>query len=217
MENVMSFLVPAYFLHGAVGMGILSWWFMTRKNKTLNTFGKGLLGYSLGMLAWAFLVILRPDNLVPLILVGVVPFVLAHFAYAKVAYKDFSEDKKRSMIALITVGVAAILVVRTFIFPSDPYYSAQGSFFFGLHPVAIALYIAVISMSLLPAIRIVVEEIKDKTTKTVMNIGLTTIFVNIILQISVTYDTLLIINGVVLSVALLATWLTALKARAVLK
>src|SRR3989338_3438220 len=99
MDNLMStFIVPAYFLHGAIGLGVLAWWFLTRNNSTLKMFGKGLLGYALGMAAWALLVIVRPSDLKPLILIGVIPFALAHLAYAKVGYKDLSSDKSRLMV-----------------------------------------------------------------------------------------------------------------------
>jgi hypothetical protein len=82
--------------------------------------------------------------------------------------------------------------------------------FFGLASVPIALYIATISVSFLPAIKVATTEIKDKSIKTIMSIGLTVLFVNSIILVSAKDQTLLLINGVVISIVVLVLWIKAL-------
>ncbi len=207
-----SLLVPAYFLQIIVGTGVLAWWFMSRKDALLRTFGLGMAGYAAGVAAWTLLVLLKPENLQPLILVGAIPFLLAHIAYAKVAYKHLDYAKMSLLSVLVLGTIAGTFVVRTFLYPSQPYFSDKGLLYFGLHPVSIAFYIATISMTFLPAISVVASKIKNKSLKSTVQIGLTTIFLNAIILVSGTNDTLLLINGVVMTVALLAVWVRAVTA-----
>lgn len=212
-DTTASLLVPFFFIQMAVGTGILAWWFLTRKEKTLKTFGLGMAGYSAGLTAWALLVLTKPEDLKPLILVGAVPFLLAHFAYAKVAYKNIN-FAKTSFLTLVVAGtIAATFIVRTFLYPSEPYFSDDGLLFFGLHPVSIAFYIATISLTFLPAIAVVGNILKKGTLKSVMQVGLTTLYINSVILVSSQSDTLLLINGYVMSIALLAVWLTAVSSR----
>lgn len=208
-ETTEAVLVPLFFLQMVIGTGILAWWFLKRKDKTLQTFGLGMAGYAAGLAAWSLLVITKPNDLQPLILAGAVPFLLAHLAYAKVAYKNI-DFTKTSLLTLIVVGtIAATFIVRTFLYPSDPYFSEQGLLFFGLHPISVAFYIATISLTFLPAISVVASRLKKGTLKNVMQVGLTTLYINSIILVSGKDDTLLLINGVVMSLALLAVWIKA--------
>ena len=132
-DTTATLLVPAYFIQIVVGTAILAWWFLSRKDKVLKTFGLGMAGYSLGTAAWTLLVLTKPDDLQFLILAGAVPFLLAHFAYAKVAYKNL-DFTKTSLLSLIVAGtIAGTFIFRTFLYPSEPYFSSEGLLFFGLH------------------------------------------------------------------------------------
>jgi hypothetical protein len=210
-----STLVPLFFAEVTVGTLILAWWFMTEKSKALKDFGWGLLGYGLGLTAWTALVFVKPDDLKPLVLLGVVPFLLAHIAYAKSASAKLPA-KAGTMMAVTLILLVATFITRTFFFPSEPYFSDQGLLYFGLKSVPVALYIAVISVSFLPAIRTVVSEVKNNSLKTVFSVGLTTLYVCSIILVSAKDDTLLLINGFVMSTALLVLWVKALQSRKLL-
>jgi len=210
-----STLIPVFFAEVTIGTLILAWWFMTEKSKTLKDFGWGLLGYGAGLAAWTLLVFLKPEDLKPLILLGVVPFLLAHVAYAKAASAKL--PAKASTMMVITLSLlAATFVARTFFFPSEPYFSDQGLLYFGLQSVPVALYIAVISVSFLPAIRAVSAEVKQADLKTVFSVGLTILYITSIILVSAKDDTLLLINGFVMSTALLVLWVKALRSRKLL-
>ncbi len=211
MEDIIAtFLVPAYFLQVVVGMVILAWWFLSRKNKTLKTFGLGMAGYAAGLAAWTVLVFIKPDNLQPLIIAGAIPFLLAHLAYAKVAYKSLDFSKISPTLLMVVGIIVATFIVRTFLYPSEAYFSDDGLFFFGLHPVSMAFYIATISLTFLPAISAVATHLKQSSLKAVMRVGLTVLYINAIILVSSNEGTLLVINGVVMTVALLILWLKAL-------
>jgi hypothetical protein len=206
-------VVDLFFIHATLGTAVLSWWFLTKKKAVLKDFGWGMLGYTLGLAAWTAVVLIRPTDLKPLILVGVVPFLLGSLAYAKAASDKFPV-KASTLIWLVAVLIAATFIARTFFYPSDPYFSSKGLLFFGLKPVPIALYIATLSVSFLPAIRAAASAIKDKAMKSVMGIGLMVLYINAIILVSANDNTLLLINGVVLSLALLMLWVKALSSPA---
>lgn len=147
------------------------------------------------------------------ILLGVVPFLLAHIAYARAASAKLPAKSSTLMIVTLIL-LAATFISRTFFYPSEPFFSENGLLFFGLHSIPIAFYIATISVSFLPAIRAVSAGIKDKAMKAVASVGLTTLYVNSIILVSGDDDTLLLINGAVMSIALLALWNKALSAAA---
>jgi hypothetical protein len=204
-NNESNLFVSLFFIHGTLGTAILAWYFLNQKKAVLKSFGWGMLGYALGLAAWTAVVMTRPDNIKPLILAGVIPFLFAHIAYAKVAsVKLPAKASTLSMIVLLLIG--ATFIARTFFYPSEPYFSDKGLLYFGLQSVPVALYIAIISVSLLPAIRVVAAEIKDKAVKSIMSIGLTVLYINSIILVSAKDDTLLLINGTVMTVALLALW-----------
>jgi hypothetical protein len=158
-------------------------------------------------------VLMKPADLKPMVLLGVVPFLLAHVAYAKAA-SGKGPAKGSLLMTLTLLLIAATFVARTFFYPSEPYFSSNGLLFFGLAPVAVALYIATISVSFLPAIGAVVGALKDKALKAVLGAGLTILYVTAIVLVSAKDDTLLVINGVVMSVALLTLWVSVLTTRA---
>ena len=207
-----STLVPLFFIQGTLGTAILAWWFKSKKEQTLKDFGWGMMGYSLGLAAWTAAVLVKPTDLKPLILVGVVPFLLAHIAFAKAASAKLP-TKSSTLMTLTLALLAATFLARTFFYPSEPYFSSQGLLFFGLQSIPVALYIATISVSFLPAIRAVVADMKQTSLKSLMGIGLTTLYVNAIILVSAKDNTLLLINGVVLSLALITLWVKALQTR----
>ncbi len=205
--------VPLFFIHATLGTAILAWWFLSKKQQTLKDFGWGMAGYAAGLAVWTLVVLTKPLDPKPLILLGVVPFLLAHIGYAKAASAKLP-TKSSTLMTVTLLLLGATFIARTFFYPSEPYFSDKGLLFFGLQSVPVALYIATISVSFLPAIRAVTAEIKDKSMKSIIGVGLTTLYVNSIILVSAKEDTLLLINGFVLSVAVLVLWIKALSSAA---
>ncbi len=211
-DTTSTLLVPAYFIEMVIGAGVLAWWFMGKKQPVFKHFGKGMLGYALGMAAWTLLVLTKPTDLKPLVLVGVVPFLLAHIAYAKAAAV---KQKTNNLVNVTIVLLIATFIARTFFYRSEPYFSDKGLLFFGLQTLPVALYIATISVSFLPAIRAVADEMKQTSLKTTMSIGLTVLYVCSIILVSAKDDGLLLINGVVMNVAMIVLVAKALGSKKV--
>jgi hypothetical protein len=209
MNTSPNLAVSLFFLQATFGTAVLAWWFSTKKQATLKYFGWGMAGYAAGLAVWTLAAITRPADLKPLILLGVIPFLLAHIAYAKAASTKFPK-MAGTIMPLTLLLLAATFLARTVFYPSEPYFSDKGLLFFGLQSIPVALYIATISVSFLPATRAVVADIKQAALKSAMGIGLTVLYVNSIILVSAKDNTLLVINGVVLSAALLVLWLKAL-------
>ncbi len=205
-----SFLVPLHFIHLVVGPAILAWWFMSRRDGVLKNFGMGMLGYALGTAAWALLVLTKPDDLRPLIIIGVIPFLLAHIPFAKAAYHNISQEKRNLLIGLVVLSIVGTFVARTFFFPSEAFFSEEGLLFFGLDPVAIGFYIMLFSISFLPAVLAVVPRL-PQSARAAMNVGLIAIYVTSVVMVSAQDGVLLLMNGWVAGLGLLLTWVTALR------
>lgn len=204
-DSTSNIFVPLFFIHATLGTAILAWWFLNKKPQTLKLFGWGLAGYAAGLTAWTLAVLTKPDDLKPIILLGVIPFLLAHLAFAKAASVKL-KPKNGMLVNSTLLLISLTFIARTFFYKSEPYFSDQGLLFFGLKSVPVALYIATISVSLLPAIRVVTADIKSAGIKTIMGAGLTTLYINSIILVSAKDDTLLLINGIVMSLALLILW-----------
>ncbi len=207
--SLSNLIVDLFFIHATLATGIIAWYFLTKKKKVFKDFGWGMLGYSLGLASWTVLVITRPNDLKPLIIIGVIPFLLGALAYARAASDKFPINGN-TLLTLVLLLIVATFVTRTYFYPSDPYFSSKGLLFFGLAPVPIALYIATISVTFLPAIRAVIASMKDKVMKSVLGVGLTVLYVCSIILISSNDNTLLLINGVVITVSLLVIWVKIL-------
>jgi hypothetical protein len=209
-QLMSSYLVPFYFIHITFGLAVLAWWFSAnKKNAVLKWFGAGFIGYAIAVGIWTAVIITQPMDLEPYILLGAIPFLLAHLAFAWSVRK---QSKSMLVWYLTLILVVATLVARI-IYPSTPYFSQQGYFFFGLQPIPLALYIATISVSLLPAIRAAVSQIKNKPMAQVMNVGLMMAYIAIIVQITAMDDIVRLLNGMVASVALLVMWVKCFMVR----
>lgn len=208
MSTLVAILfVPMFFLHGAFGIALLSWWFSRHQNREMKLFGWGLAGYALSMTIWAYMVMQKPNDVGVYMLVSVIPFLLAHLFFAKVADTKFS---KHGHFFLVTGALLVItFVVRTFLQESDPYFSEEGLLVFGVQDIPVALYIAVMTISFLPAIRVVVPNIA-KQHRPIFSVCLTALFVTAITFVSARTTQLLIINGAVLSFMLLVLWSSVL-------
>ena len=214
MEELLeSFLVPAFFVHTAAAVLLLAWWFVrTGKDQaTRRYFGWGLAGYGAGLVAWSLVVLVKPDDLAPLILVGIVPFLLGNVSFAKAAASEPEAQRMNGWMMVTLCLIVVTFVSRTFLYESEPYISDEGLLYFGLQPIPVALYIATISVSLLPAIWRVVPTFADQPLRRVMGISLNTFFINAVILVSADEHSLLVINGFVLSAAAILAWSHALK------
>ncbi len=210
MDFSESVLVPAYFIHAAGAAAISTAWFLKHREKEFRDFGLGLLGYTLGTIIWVMVVLVKPDDLKPLILIGAVPFLLGHVAFARAAFDRSTAGHRTIAMASVFIAVAVTFVTRAFIYPSQPFFSDKGLLFFGLDPLVSAMYISTVSISFLPATQLVAGKFDDAQRRLRMRIILTALYVNIVVLVSAANETLLLINGVVMSIALLALWTTLL-------
>jgi hypothetical protein len=202
-----NYMVPLFFIAGTVAMWFLAYKYLTAKGTTFKNFGTGLLLYGLGFGAWG-IGVLTKDNVDFWTLVGVIPFAAAHLFYLMAA----TEKVKASVRSLLLFGAAAYLVVlfliRTLVYESSPGFSDGGLFYFNAHPTVIMMYILAFALTLLPAIDVVSQKLKDKTLRVVSQVGFTILAVGGIILVSSYDDNLQTLNGWVMG----ATWIVVIAA-----
>lgn len=214
MEDFVEFfLVPAFFVHTVATVALLAWWFIRKSEAqaVFRYFGWGLTGYSLAFVAWTLVVLLKPDDLAPGILVGVVPFLLGNLGFARAAGRNPEAGGMSPLMILTLVLIAATFISRTFWYESEPYFSDEGLLYFGLQPIPVAFYIATIAVSFLPAIWRVVPAFTDQRLRLIMGVSFNTFFINAIILVSAAEHALLMVNGFVLSAAAILAWSHAIK------
>lgn len=196
MEDFVGhYMVPSFFVVGTLAILFLASKFISQKDSILRNFGIGLALYGAAFAIWAVAVVTKPADLATITTIGVIPFAVAHLFYLMVGTEKLKASS-RSLVMMLGVGYLAILLVlRAFVYQSHPAFSAKGLFYFHADPVIIALYIGAFSASLLPAINIVSQRIKDKTLKFITQFGFTTLTIGGIVLVTSYDDTLQTING----------------------
>lgn len=212
MGNIVGdYLVPLFFVVGTGAMWFLASRFLSAKGATFRHFGTGLALYGAAFAVWGLAVLVKPADLDAMTTVGVIPFALAHLFFL-MACTEKTKASTRSLILLGGLGyLAALFLIRTFIYPSAPGFSENGLFYFNAQPPVIALYILAFAASLLPAINAVTQQMKDKVLKNVSQIGFTIAAIGGIVLVTSVDDSLQTINGWVTGltyVVLLAVYAT---------
>jgi hypothetical protein len=194
-------MVPLFFVVGTLAILFLASKFLSQKNSVFRNFGIGLALYGVAFAIWSVAVVTKPTNLDAITTIGVVPFAAAHLFYLMVGTEKLKASS-RSLVMMLGVGYLAILLVlRAFVYTSHPAFSAKGLFYFHADPAIIALYIGAFAASLLPAINIVSQQIKDKTLRFVTQFGFTTLAIGGIVLLTSYDDTLQTINGWIMGTA----------------
>lgn len=206
MGNVVGeYLVPLFFIAGTGAMWYLAYRFLAVKGAAFKHFGIGLALYGLGFAGWT-VGVLTKSNIDFWTTVGVIPFATAHLFYLMAA----TEKAKAATRSLLLFGgvayLLALFIARTFIYPSDPGFSENGLFYFHAQAPVIALYLVAFTLSLLPAINTVSQNIKDKTLRLVSQVGFTILAVGGIVLVTSYDDNLQTINGWVMGI----TWIIVL-------
>lgn len=192
---VGHYMVPLYFIMGTLTILYIGYKFFSQKSSAFRNFGIGLLLYGAAFAIWSVAVITKPDNLAAITTIGVVPFAVAHLFFLMTASEKLKASNK-SLVMMLGFGyLALLLVLRAFVYQSDPAFSANGLFYFHADPAIIALYIGAFASSLLPAINIVSQKIKDKTLRFISQFGFTVLAIGGIVLLTSYDDTLQTING----------------------
>ena len=83
---------------------------------------------------------------------GVIFFIASLIAFLAAGNQDIHESNRRSLLWVGGILAAALFLVRTFVFQSNPGFSPEGLFFFNPHPIVQIIYIFGLALTALPAI-----------------------------------------------------------------
>lgn len=208
-------LGPLFYGQAAVGAVVLGSWFAARKTDSSKAFGIGLYLVAAAFATWTVANIVRPEGdwLGGLMLVGSVCFLASSIAFARVGWRAIGREMRSKGMMVASVLVLTTLVVRMFFAKSAPHFNDDGWLYLGIHPVTAALFIATLSMTLLPAIGVVTREIEDRTTQMVMQVGFHALFVNVVVTFASRENALIEINSVAAGVTMFLLWVFALSKR----
>lgn len=196
MGNIVGdVFVPLFFAAGTGAMWFLAYRFMSVKGAVFRHFGTGLALYGAAFAIWTLVVLTKPADLDTLTTFGVVPFAVAHLFFLMAATEKV-KAASRSMILLAGLGYLVVLfLIRTFIYPSAPGFSENGLFYFNAQPLVVVLYILAFTLSLLPAITAVTQQMKDKVLKNISQVAFTIAAIGGIVLVTSVDDELQTING----------------------
>lgn len=201
MGNIVGDLfVPLFFIAGTGAMFFLAYRFLSAKGAVFRNFGTGLALYGAAFGIWSLVVLTKPSDLEIITTLGVVPFALAHIFFLLVSTEKVKASKRSLLLFGALAYLAVLFLLRTFIYPSAPSFSTNGLFYFNAHPAVVALYIGAFAATLLPAINVVSQKIKDSTLRTISQIGFTIAAIGGIVLVTSVDDDLQTINGWVMGV-----------------
>lgn len=192
---VGEYFVPLFFVVGTGVLWYLAYRFLSTKSAVFRHFGTGLGLYGLAFAIWSLAVFTKPVNLDPITTLGVIPFAVAHLFFLMASTEKLKASNRSAVLFGGVAYLAALFLLRTFIYPSEPGFSENGLFYFNAQPPVIALYIGAFAASLLPAIYAVSQKMKDDVLKYVTHIGFTIAAIGGIVLVTSVDDNLQTING----------------------
>lgn len=156
----MNILVVLFFLHNVLATAYLGSKFYSNKDKILKSFGTALLLNCIAFAIWSYAVVTRPDNIQTYVTVGVIFFIGALLFFLNTGTQNL-KPKLRQYVLVGGLLIALFLfIIRTFIYPADPYFSSEGFFFFNIQPIAQMIYIFALLISLIVAVTAVASRFR---------------------------------------------------------
>ena len=203
----MNLLVLLFFVHNVVATAVIGNAFKKRMDSEVRDFGIALLLNALAFAIWTAAVIMNPGSLGLYVTIGAIPFIVSLIYMFRSGASSMSPEKRSSLTMVVAVLAVLIFIVRTYVFPSEPMFSAEGLFFFNLHPVVQVLYIFALSLAAFPAIGAVAAKLNTKYAS-LMKYGLGAEVAGGIILITTTDVLALNITGWVIGIVYLVLWTT---------
>lgn len=168
--------VVGFFLLGAGVFGFLSMRFAGAKKTPYKNFGFGLAAFSLAFLAWGAIVAIQPsENLDVYVTLGVLPFVAGFLLLVSSATFDWLPKNRTLVMSIAVAFLAALFVLRTFVYPSAPSFSENGLIYFHAEPIVQLMYVLAFAGGFMTALQVVSRHIDHRLTA-----ALTRIFFNLV-------------------------------------
>ena len=205
----MNPYVLIFFLHNVLATLLLGIKFRSRDDPVLKNFGVGLILNSIAFAVWSAAVFMRPANLELYITVGVLFFIASLVTFLVAGTQNIAEHDRRSLLVFGVIVAVVLFWIRTFVYPSEPGFSAEGLFFFNPHPIVQVIYIFGLAITVLPAIDALASRFRDGYAMLVHYGFIVQVMAGVILLTS-TNPLVLYIDGWVIGIVYLLLWTSLL-------
>ena len=205
----MNNLVVLFFVHTTVATFILGWKFYSQNDAVIKKFGIGLLLNGMAFAVWSAAVLLNPDDLETWTKAGAVFFVGTLYFFLVAGTNDLEAKLRGKAMGGGILLLVLLVVLRGFFYPSEPYFSEAGLFYFNIHPIPNALYIAALTFAGFPAFSAVANRMSAGYALLV-KAGFTALAIGSIILLVSFDEGLLYIDGWVLGISYLVLWTSLL-------
>lgn len=202
----MNTSVALFFVHITLAIFLLGIKFASRKDLAFRYFGIGFILNAIAFAFWTLIVLLRPENLNPLATAGVIFFLLSLFPYFLSSMEGVDKSIRQYIQWVGLVGILIISILRLFVYPSNPMFSAGGLFVFNPQPIMQVLEIFGLGLITLPAIYLLAAKFLKPSYSLLIQYGLTAQVMGAAIMITAINDTLLNATGWIISITYLLLW-----------
>lgn len=149
----MNLPVLAFFLHNVLATVLLGGKFAKQGDPVFRNFGFALLLDALAFAVWSYAILARPTNLEDFVSWGTAIFIVSLLFLLNAGLQGAAQSLRRTLVIIgAVVGAVVFYVGGMAAFPSTPAISADGFFFFNVHPLLQALYVFMLALTAFPAI-----------------------------------------------------------------
>ncbi len=132
------------------------------QSDSARRFGLGLWLVGVAFALWSFAVITKPvDTLNLWVTIGLIVMIAALLLIVSAATRHLRQSEQQLALGLAVVFAAVLLIVR-FFYPSAPYFSGGGLFYFGQQPIITFLTVFLLAGTIVPAVLAIGREMKEK-------------------------------------------------------
>lgn len=193
-ENANA-LVVAFFVASTLMAAYLGIKFFKIKKQPMVSFGLGLILIAIAFLVWTYMVLFHPNNMGLLVSIGALPFMGAFIAFLVSAVSNVKAKYKIPLYAINLSILAIFIILRFFVFESNPGFTPEGFFAFNVDPAVLYFYALLLSFNFIPALYVVGRHIKKDIPRIGIELGLTLVAVGLVIMVTSHDESLQIING----------------------
>lgn len=209
--DTINYSVVAFFISASVMLGYLGFSFRSLKKQPMVNFGTGLLFVSLAFLVWTYIVAAHPENIKLLVGIGMLPFAASFIMFLLAATSGVKTKYRLPLYIINAVILATFVVLRYFVYDSNPGFTSNGFFAFNVDPTVIYFYALITAFNFIPAVYVIGRHIKNDVLRIAIELGLTLVAVGLIIMVTSEDDSLQFLNGIGIIAGLVAACLATLR------
>jgi hypothetical protein len=203
-------IVALFFLHGMVASFIAGNYFWNQKDRAVRLFGIALFFNGLTFGTWMVLAANRLNGVRIIAALAAVFLILALLGFYLSAIQHLNQSTYGAALMAGAVAALGLFVLRTFVFPSHLVVTENGYLLFDLNAVMKAVYIAALSVTVIPGANAVANKLDNAILSPLIKGCFTALVIGGIILASSRDTTLILIAGIVMSAAFLMLWTTLL-------